>query len=514
MNGTQRFSDGIADAVRRAARKFIGKSALVFEDRDWSYTALDQAADRVAFALLNAGLVAGDRVAAFGKNSDAYLITMLACARAGLIHVPINDNFLDGEFQYIIDHCKPGAIIYDADKAGVVEGLSSNGTVRLYGGFIDHAFSVLDIARIESGAAIAFSGVSRSDVAQIQYTSGTSGRPKGAVMSHGAMLSQYYSCIHELDYSDDDTILAALPLYHTAQMHAFSMPQLIAGSRTILLARPDIARMGQMIPDFGITSLFCPPTVWISLLAEAQEGRANLSSLRKCYYGAAIMPLAVLNDLIAVMPDAGFYNVYGQTEIAPVATVLRPDEHLGRPASVGRPVLNVETQIVDDAMREMPPRKHGEIVHRSPQLLDEYWADADGTSEAFRGGWFHSGDLGYKDEEGYIYLVDRIKDVIKTGGVMVSAREVEEVLFSCPAVQEAAVIAIPDAKWIEVVCAVIVLRKGCALTAAEAMDYCSTKLAKFKRPKRVLFVDALPKSAAGKILKREIRDSFPTIALK
>jgi len=217
------------------------------------------------------------------------------------------------------------------------------------------------------------------------------------------------------------------------------------------------------------------------------------------------MPEAILLELKARLPTAGVYNVYGQTEIAPVATVLGPAEHMNRPKSAGRPVLNVETRIVDEHMRDVPVGEHGEIVHRSPQLLSGYWEKPAETEAAFNGGWFHSGDIGYCDSEGYIYVVDRLRDVINTGGVLVASREVEEALYSHRGVEEVAVIALPDPKWIEAIVAVVVPRTGALVDPEQLLAHARAKLAPFKVPKRIILMNALPKNASGKVLKRELR---------
>jgi fatty-acyl-CoA synthase len=216
----------------------------------------------------------------------------------------------------------------------------------------------------------------------------------------------------------------------------------------------------------------------------------------------------VLHELRARLPKVRAFNCYGQTEIAPLATVLLPEEHDARPASCGRPVLNVETRVVDPEMRDVPPGTHGEVVHRSPQLLLGYWDKPAETAEVFAGGWFHSGDVGYLDAAGYLFIVDRIKDVIQTGGVQVASREVEEALFTHPAVSEVAVIALPDPKWVEAVTAVVVLRAGMSATEPELIAHARQNLAPFKLPKRVIFADTLPRNTAGKLLKRELRTLY------
>lgn len=214
--------------------------------------------------------------------------------------------------------------------------------------------------------------IADESLAQIVYTSGTTALPKGAMMTHQAMLAQYYSCIHNMEYAQTDRALAALPLYYTAQMHAFTMPQLLTGARTILIEAPVPELVLELIEQERITSFFAPPTVWISLLRHPDFTRRDLSSLEKIYYGACIMPGPVLQELRERLPNARPFNAYGQTEIAPVATIPRPEEHHERPTSCGRSVLSVETRVVDPEMNDCPPGVHGEVVHRSPQLLTGY----------------------------------------------------------------------------------------------------------------------------------------------
>jgi fatty-acyl-CoA synthase len=499
--------NNLGEAVRRAARLHRDRPALQFADRIWSFAALDAAIDRVARRLLDIGLHPGDRVAAYGRNSDCYLIAFLACARAGLVHVPVNYALTGMELGYILDQSGARAVIAAASLEANLAGATPDAVVfkgRFEGGgdgAIDVLGAALDIALPTSVDVV----VEEGSLGQIVYTSGTTAAPKGAMMTHGAMLSEYHSCIHNMDYSAADRALAALPLYHTAQMHAFTVPQLLAGAFTVLLEAPAPDIVLKCIETHAITSFFAPPTVWISLLRHPDFATRDLRSLKNIYYGASIMPVPVLQELRERLPQAGAYNCYGQTEIAPLATLLRPEEHAARPASCGRPALNVQTRVVDPDMNDAPPGTHGEIVHRSPHLMLGYWNKPAETEAAFARGWFHSGDVGYFDEEGYLYIVDRIRDVINTGGVLVASREVEEALFTHPAVSEVAVIGAPDPKWIEAVTAFVVLRDGHEATEAVLIAHARTLLAPFKLPKRVLFVDNLPRNTAGKLLKRELR---------
>jgi fatty-acyl-CoA synthase len=245
--------------------------------------------------------------------------------------------------------------------------------------------------------------------------------------------------------------------------------------------------------------------VWISLLRSPLFDTSDLSSLKKGYYGASIMPVEVLREMARRLPAVRLWNFYGQTEIAPLATVLKPEDQLRKPGSAGKPALNVDTRVVDDAMRDVKPGEVGEIVHRSPQLLAGYYNDAARTAAAFEGGWFHSGDLAIVDDEGYISVVDRKKDMIKTGGENVASREVEEAIYGLPQVSEVAVIGLPHPRWVEAVTAVIVVKQGQRLSDQEVVEFCNGKLGGFKVPKGVVFVEALPKNPSGKLLKRELR---------
>jgi fatty-acyl-CoA synthase len=509
--GARARRNTIGDALRRAASRFGGRPAVRFADRTWSYAALDQAAGRVGRCLLAEGLAPGDRVVAYGRNSDAYLLLWLGCARAGLVHVPVNFALTPNELEYVLRQSGAALLLHQPALAGPAEAARAR-VPAVRGGTIDKGEGTLDILaaaldpRWDEGGELG-EAVHDEDLVQIMYTSGTTGAPKGAMMSHRALLAEYASCIIELEMARDDRALAALPLYHTAQMHAFTMPQLLAGVPTLLIDAPAAATCLELIERERITAFFAPPTVWITLLQHPDFATRDLGCLQKVYYGASIMPVPVLHELRTRLPGSRVYNCYGQTEIAPLATVLRPEEHEARPGSIGRPVLNVETRVVDAEMRDVAPGERGEIIHRSPQVLLGYWNMPEESARAFEGGWFHSGDVATIDAEGYLTIVDRTKDLINTGGVLVASREVEEALFTHPAVAEVAVIAVPDPKWIEAVAAVVVLR-GEAPPDIEAvlLAHARETLAPYKLPKRIIITDALPKNTAGKLLKRELRE--------
>jgi fatty-acyl-CoA synthase len=500
----------VADLVRRSARRRPTRVALHFGERRWTYEELDDAVSRVAGRLLELGLVHGERVAALGTNSDAYLLLYLGCARAGLVHVPVNYNLVGGELAYIITQSGSTALFADPALQPAVEAIMDDlGDVHRIGTIrdgVDARVDVLDWALTGEVPDLSGVVVEDGDLAQLLYTSGTTAAPKGAMMTHRAFVHEYVSCVVALDLDAADVPLHPLPLYHSAQMHAFLMPYLMLGATNHVVEKPDPADILARVERDGITALFAPPTVWIAIGEHPDFATRDLRALKKAYYGASIMPVPVLARLRDALGGVGFYNAFGQSEIAPLATVLRPEEHDERPDSAGRPVLFVEVMVVGDDGQEVVGAGQGEVLYRSPQLCTGYWDKPEETEEAFAGGWFHSGDLVRVDEEGYLFVVDRVKDVINTGGVLVASREVEEALYTHPAVAEVAVIGTPHERWIEAISAVVVTRED--VTEEALIAHARERLAPFKLPKAVHFVDELPKNPSGKLLKRELRERF------
>lgn len=494
--------DGV---LRRSAATFPDRTALTFDGRAWTYRALDDAVTRAAARLAGLGLDPGDRVAAYGTNSDAYVIGFLACGRTGVVHVPVNYALTGAELTYLLTQSGARAVLVDPALAGPLD------AVR---GDLDALEHVLPLRDSPSSLLDASSGgglpdstplATATDLAQLLYTSGTTSKPKGAMMTHEALVYEYVSAVIALDLTADDNPLIAMPLYHSAAMHVLLLPYLSVGASVNLMAAPDIPEILRRIEAERIGSLFLAPTVWVPLANHPDLHTRDLSSLRKAQYGASIMPVTVLRRLRDRFPGLGFYNCFGQSEIGPLATVLRPEQHADRPSSCGRAVFFVETRVVDADGVEVADGQSGEIVYRSPQLCLGYWENPDATAEAFRDGWFHSGDLVTRDAEGFVTVVDRIKDVINTGGVLVASREVEDALYTHPSVAEVAVIGTPDEKWIEAVTAVVVLRDGHLPSADDLIGHVRELIAPFKVPKQIRFVDELPRNQSGKLLKRELR---------
>ncbi|MFD9389900.1 acyl-CoA synthetase [Streptomyces sp. NPDC060000] len=487
--------DGV---LRRSARRTPARVAVEYRDRTWTYEELDEAVSRAAGVLLGEGLAPGDRVGAYGHNSDAYLIAFLACARAGLVHVPVNQNLTGEDLAYIVRQSGSALVLADPDLAGRLPGGTRQLALRDTDGSL--------LARLPATPAYDGPEPRAEDLVQLLYTSGTTALPKGAMMTHRALVHEYLSAITALDLSAGDRPAHSLPLYHSAQLHVFLLPYLAIGATNIILDAPDGDRLFDLVEADRVDSLFAPPTVWIALANRADFATRDLSGLRKAYYGASVMPVPVLERLRERLPGLGFYNCFGQSEIGPLATVLAPDEHKGRLDSCGRTVLFVDARVVDENGEDVPDGTSGEIVYRSPQLCEGYWDKPEETAAAFRDGWFHSGDLAVRDTHGYFTIVDRVKDVINSGGVLVASRQVEDALYTHDGVAEAAVIGLPDEKWIEAITAVVVPRGE--VTEEQLIAHARENLPHFKAPKRVLFVDELPRNASGKILKRELRERF------
>ena len=509
----------IADALRRTAVRLPAKTGIICGTTTWTYAEFDALVSRLAAGLASIGIAEGDRVAVLARNSHGFAALRFALARRGAVMVPINFMLKADEVAYILRHAGAKTLATDsglADLAKAASQLDTHVTQFIWLPSEDPSKPPIHIPGMQNFDQLAACtdvlpnvSLGSYDLAQIVYTSGTESTPKGAMLTHDAVLWQYVSCVVDAAIAESDRTLHALPLYHCAQLDVFFGPAVFMGGTNVITAKPVPDNLLAMIEKFKITSFFAPPTVWIALLRSPLLDPAKLSSLTKGYYGASIMPVAVLEELCARLPKVRLWNLYGQTEIAPLATMLGPDDQLRKPGSCGKAVLNVETRVVNDQMQDVVAGGEvGEIVHRSPHLMLGYFHDDERTRASFDGDWFHSGDLATIDAEGYITVVDRKKDMIKTGGENVASREVEEMIYRLNEVSEVAVIGLSDPQWVEAVTAVIVVKAGQTLTEAAVMAHCNQHMANFKAPKRVIFADSLPKNPSGKLLKRELRQSY------
>ncbi|WP_255218854.1 acyl-CoA synthetase [Actinomadura formosensis] len=510
----------VGDLLHRTARRYPDRVAVVDGDLRVTYAEFDVAVNRAAHALAARGLGKGDRIALLSHNCWQYAVLAFATAKLGVVLVPVNFMLNADEIAYIVGHSGASGIIAEdalaatAEKALATAGVRDGvrGWIGLSGAAPAEGWEDVDPWWREGPSSAPDVLVGDDDPLRLMYTSGTESRPKGVMLTSRSLISQYVSCVIDGEMSADDVEVHSLPMYHCAQLDCFFSVDVYLGATSIILPVPDPAALLETIEREKVTKLFCPPTVWISLLHHPDFDERDLSSLRKGYYGASPMPAEVLRELMRRLPDVRLWNFYGQTEMAPLATILRPHEQLERAGGAGRAAINVETMLVDDDGNPVAAGEIGEIVHRSPHATLGYYRDEEKTAEAFRGGWFHSGDLGIMTEDGYLSVVDRKKDMIKTGGENVASREVEEAIYELEGVTEVAVFGISHPHWIEAVTAVVVPKAGVDLSVADVHAHTRERLAGYKRPKYVVLADALPKNPSGKILKRELREHHAGLA--
>ncbi len=509
----------LGDLLRRSANRFPAKLAVKSGDTSLTFAELDAAVSRTAAALTAEGLAKGDRLALLSHNCWQFVVLSFATARVGVILVPVNFMLGPDEIGYLLEHSGATAFVAEdllvdtAEKAIASAGatITTRGAIRLSGAEAPAGWT--DVQRwVDHDGSPPQVPVADDDPLRLMYTSGTESRPKGAILSSRSLMWQYVSCIVDGGMEGDDVEVHALPLYHTAQLDCFLGPDVYLGATSIILPAPDPAALLRTIETERVTKLFCPPTVWISLLRSPHFDSTDLSSLRKGYYGASPMPVEVLRELQQRLPGVRLWNFYGQTEMAPLATILGPDEQVSRAGSAGRAGLNVETLVVDGDDQPVPPGTVGEIVHRSPHATLGYYKDEAKTAEAYRNGWFHSGDLGVLTEDGYLTVVDRKKDMIKSGGENVASREVEETIYLMDGVAEVAVFGVSHPHWVEAVAAAVVPKPGVTLTGEAVIAHTREHLAGYKTPKYVVITDSLPRNPSGKILKRQLREEHQDLA--
>ncbi|HAJ27776.1 MAG TPA: acyl-CoA synthetase [Syntrophus sp. (in: bacteria)] len=507
----------IADMIRRSAYHYPDKAAIIYKDKTLTYAQLEVECNRVANALRDLGIQKYDRVAILAHNTIHHVLIWMACCKIGAIYLAINYLLRGKDISYCINHSESKAfIVEDALFDLVKDVLDDVPTVKTWiwsdqvAGQppVSDRFLNFDDWCGKYPSTEPDTLLHIEDPCQMTYTSGTEALPKGVIISNQALMAQYMGTIVDGQYDEDDININALPIYHCAQRDVFMNPVFWVGGTNVLMM-PDIGQILKNIAIYKATMFFAPPTVWIGMLRNPEFSNQDLSSLKKAYYGASIMPLEILKEMMERLPGVKIYNYYGQTELAPYHTILKAKDALAKLGSAGLGGLNMESRLEDDAGTPIgKPDIPGEICGKGPHALIMYFKEPEKTDEAMKGGWFHSGDIGVMDGDRYITVADRKKDMIKTGGENVPTREVEDAVYLDKRVQEVAVIGLPDPKWVEVVTAIVVLKPGETMTEQELIAHCRNELATFKCPKKVFFVEALPKTPTGKILKREMRVTF------
>jgi fatty-acyl-CoA synthase len=495
----------IADWIDRHAAYAPNKPAILFEDRDVSYAALAQEIERLATALVrDLGVAAGDRVAILAYNRPEYLTLVFACARIGAICVPLNWRLAPPEHRYILQDAEVGVLFCDPQFRDGVETIRAELSLRHLVGFGFAGEGWRDYEGLIQGEGGAPRRGRLEDPALIVYTSGTTGRPKGAVLTQDALLWNAVNSTALHDLVSTDRVLTFLPMFHVGGLNIQTLPALHAGATVILLARFQPAETLQAIARRRPSITLVVPAVMSALIGHPEWRKTDISCLRLVGAGSSIIPL----DLIRAFHVRGVpvCQVYGSTETAPTAIVLRREDAMRKEGSTGTPALHCEARIVDEHGKDVPPGGRGEILIRGPNVMSGYWRDPAATAEALVDGWFHTGDIGHQDEEGFYWVDERKKDLIISGGENIYPAELEAVLAECRDVAEAVVVARPDPKWGEVPVAVVVPRNGAQLEAEQVRALFAGRLARFKHPHDVVFVDDLPRNAIGKVLRYRLRE--------
>ncbi len=505
----------ITDLLERAATAQPAKTAVVSGDLRLTYREFQQRVARAAAMLQQMGIAPGDRVAILDKNSHYYLELYFALPTLGAVAVPLNYRLAEPELRYILDDSTATTLLFSREYAATVAQLRTGlaGVERfvcLEGG--TEGTPAYDALLAAAPPAPTPVGREPGDVVLQMYTSGTTGRPKGAMLTHTNMIANTLTTNYERDYNASDIYLHVAPLYHCADLELFYGMTYAGGGNVVIREFDPDAVLGAVEREKVTVTLLVPAMINF-LLEHPAFDDYDLSSLRLVVYGGSSIPADRLRAALDRFP-CQFAQGYGLTETSPVLCVLPAADHVTEGAgarriqSCGRPAYNVEVRIVDEAGTECAPEDIGEIIARGRNVMKGYWNQPDATAAAIRDGWFHTGDLAFRDADGYIYIVDRKKDMIVTGAENVYPREVEEVLYTHPAVREVAVIGVPSDRWGETIKAVVVPRDGARPEAGALIGYCRERLAHFKAPTSVDFIDELPRNASGKVLKRVLREPY------
>ncbi len=495
---------GLANWFRERAVRSPERRALHFEGRDWTYREMQREIEDCAGRLAALGIKAGDRVAFLGVNQPMFLIAMFAAARLGAIFVPLNFRLTGPEVAFMIEDCAASVLIVDAAHAPVIEPQLPRLTS------LKATLAAEDGAAWIDGAPPATAQVAarEDDVALIMYTSGTTGRPKGAMLTHGNIWWNNASAMHQMDVLADDVTLVPAPIFHIGGLNVTTLASLQKGALVVLSRTFDPGRALADIAAHRVTTMFGVPATFLFMAQHQNFAETDLSSIRLLAVGGAPCPLPVLKMYLA--RGVSMQQGYGLTETSPMVSFLAPEHALAKVGSSGRTPMFVEVKLADLDGREVTrPGAQGEILVRGPNVFKGYWNLPEATAKAIdKDGWFRTGDAGFLDEEGFLTISDRIKDMIITGGENVYPAEIESQLMRHPAIAEVGVIGEPDIQWGERVVAVVALKAGQTLTLEELRAFGEESLAHYKLPKRLEFVKALPRNATGKILKYQLRQTF------
>ena len=483
----------IAQNLERSARQHAARTALVFKGRRWTYAELDSASSRVASGLKSLGLKPGDRIGVHLPNSPEFVLTYYAASKIGVVPIALNVTYATEELAYIIADGEAEAVVTAPAVAGQLPPVERMPSVR-------HV--IRDVAALNGDPSLRAMDLDRGEICGILYTSATTGRPKGVMLTHENVVSNTWATNHHLRMTPDDVGLCALPLFHCFGQNFIMNALVNAGATLVLQERFVLEEFLGAIGAQRVSLLYAVPTMYILMLG-ADLARRDFSSLRLCFSAAASLP-AEPERQWKERTGHDIHQGYGLTECSPFASYNHDTAF--KPGSIGTPIENVEMRVADPATGwEVADGELGEILIKGPNVMKGYFRNPEATAQSVRDGWLHSGDIGYRDPEGYFFIVDRVKDMINVSGFKVFPREVEEVLFEHPAVRDVAVVGTPDPVRGESVKAFVVLKDGQAADAESLRAICRGRIAAYKVPEAVEFIAALPKSPTGKVLKKELR---------
>ncbi len=498
------------------------RTAIIFENKRLSYMELAERTNRLANALRGLGVKKGDKVAIMQVNTNEVIESYFAIAKLDAIYIPLSFRAKAEELTYMLNNSDADALLVGSRYVPMIDSIKKDlPHVKYFIALEQPAKWMKEYERLLASASSddVFPESQDDDMTILMYTAGTTGAPKGVMLSHNSFSTYVLNNVSPPDPEVDEKNILTVPLYHIAGIQAVLAA--VYGGRTLVLQRQfEADDWMRLVEKEKVNRAMMVPTMLKQLMEHPDFTKRDLSSLKVITYGAAPMPLEVIKKAIELMPNTRFINAFGQTESASTITMLSPEDHVIDPslpaaekekrfkrlASIGKPLSDVEIRIVDEDGKDVPSGVAGEIAARGPRVMKGYWKQEAATSQTIRGGWLFTGDLGYVDEEGYIFLSGRAKDVIKRGGELIACEEIEQVLLSHPSVDDAAVIGVPDDTWGEIIRALIVPKPGAKVAPEELTEYSRQKLSSYKKPESIIFVNELPRNPMGKVLKRVLRD--------